>query len=90
MGFDLNGAWGPSALRILDFTADLSSQSTTEPRARTMRRSIPSLFPHDIVDQCEPHPCPSKAALSQAGPTWPRFGVTQIPFLQRMENLNLS
>jgi hypothetical protein len=38
-GFDLNGAWGPSALYILDFTA-LSSQATTEPQARIKRRSI--------------------------------------------------
>jgi hypothetical protein len=40
VGFDLNGAWGPSALHILDFTAALSSQSTTEPQARLKRRSI--------------------------------------------------
>jgi hypothetical protein len=40
MGFDLNGTWGASALHILDFTAALSSQSTTEPRARIMLRSI--------------------------------------------------
>jgi hypothetical protein len=40
MGFDLNGAWGPPALNILDFTAALSSQSTMEPQARIMRRSI--------------------------------------------------
>jgi hypothetical protein len=31
---------GPSALHIFDFTAALSSQSTTEPQARTMSRSI--------------------------------------------------
>jgi hypothetical protein len=40
MGFDLNGTWGPSALHILDFTAALSSQATTEPQARIKRRSI--------------------------------------------------
>jgi hypothetical protein len=40
VGFDLNGAWGPSALRILDFAAALSSQDTIEPLARIKRRSI--------------------------------------------------
>jgi hypothetical protein len=40
MGFDLNGAWGQSALNILDYTAALSSQSTMEPQARIMRRYI--------------------------------------------------
>jgi hypothetical protein len=40
MGFDLNGAWVPSVLHTLDFTDALSSQSTTEPQARTKRRSI--------------------------------------------------
>jgi hypothetical protein len=40
MGFDLNGAWGPSALHIPDFTVALSSQATTEPQARIKRRSI--------------------------------------------------
>jgi hypothetical protein len=40
MSFDLNGAWGPSALHILDFTAALSSHATTEPQARIKRRSI--------------------------------------------------
>jgi hypothetical protein len=40
MGFNLNGAWGPSSLRILDFTAALSSLSTTEPQVRIKRRSV--------------------------------------------------
>jgi hypothetical protein len=40
MGFNLNGAWGPSALRIVDFTSRLASQKTTEPEARIRRRSI--------------------------------------------------
>jgi hypothetical protein len=40
MGFDVNGAWGPSALHILELTAALSSQATTEPQARIKRRSI--------------------------------------------------
>jgi hypothetical protein len=40
MGFDLNGARGPSALRIVDFTSRLASQRTTEPQARIRRRSI--------------------------------------------------
>jgi hypothetical protein len=34
LAFDLNGAWGPSALRIVDFTSRLASQRTTEPQAR--------------------------------------------------------
>jgi hypothetical protein len=40
MGFDLNGAWGPSSLRILDFTAALSSLPTMEPQVRIKRRSV--------------------------------------------------
>jgi hypothetical protein len=40
MGLDLNGAWGPSALRIVDFTSRLASLRTTEPQARICRRSI--------------------------------------------------
>jgi hypothetical protein len=40
MVFDLNGAWGPSALHILDFTSALSSQATNEPQARIKCRSI--------------------------------------------------
>jgi hypothetical protein len=40
MGFDLNGAWSPSSLRILDVTAALSSLSTTEPKVRIKRRSV--------------------------------------------------
>jgi hypothetical protein len=40
MGFDLNGAWGQSALHILDFTVALSSQAMTEPQPRIKRRSI--------------------------------------------------
>jgi hypothetical protein len=40
MGFDLNGAWGPSAFRIVDFTSRLASQRTTKPQARIRRRSI--------------------------------------------------
>jgi hypothetical protein len=40
MGFDVNGALGPSALRIVDFTSRLASQRTTEPQARIRRRSI--------------------------------------------------
>jgi hypothetical protein len=40
MGFELNGARGPSALHSFDFTAALSSQSTTEPQVRIRRRSI--------------------------------------------------
>jgi hypothetical protein len=40
MGFDLKGTWVPSALHILDFTAALSSQSTTETQVRIKRRSI--------------------------------------------------
>jgi hypothetical protein len=40
MGFDLNGAWGPSSLRILDVTDALSSLSTTEPQVRIRRRSV--------------------------------------------------
>jgi hypothetical protein len=28
MGIDLNGAWGPSALRIIEFTSRLASQSS--------------------------------------------------------------
>jgi hypothetical protein len=43
MGFDLNGAWGPSALHILDFTAALSSHATTKPQARIKRRSIQAI-----------------------------------------------
>jgi hypothetical protein len=39
-GFDLNGAWGPSALHTLDVTAALSSQATTKPQARIKRSSI--------------------------------------------------
>jgi hypothetical protein len=44
IGFDLNGAWGPSALRIVDFTSRLASQRTTEPQARIRRRSIQAVF----------------------------------------------
>jgi hypothetical protein len=33
-------AWGPPALHILDFTAALSSQATSESKARIKRRSI--------------------------------------------------
>jgi hypothetical protein len=40
MGVDLNGAWGPSTLLILDFIVALNSPSTTEPQARIKRRSI--------------------------------------------------
>jgi hypothetical protein len=40
MGFDLNGTWGPSALHILDFTAALGSQATTEAQARIKRRPM--------------------------------------------------
>jgi hypothetical protein len=40
MGFDLNGARGPFTLHILDFTAALGSQATTDPQARIKRRSI--------------------------------------------------
>jgi hypothetical protein len=32
MGFDLDGAWGPPAQRILNFTAALDSQTATEPK----------------------------------------------------------
>jgi hypothetical protein len=40
MDFDLNGAWGPSALCIVDFPSRLASQRTTEPQARIRRGSI--------------------------------------------------
>jgi hypothetical protein len=40
MGIDLNGVWGPSSQGILDFTAALSSLSTTEPQVRIKRRSV--------------------------------------------------
>jgi hypothetical protein len=40
LGFDLNGAWGPSAPRIPDKTVGLGSRSTTEPQARIMRHSL--------------------------------------------------
>jgi hypothetical protein len=40
MGIDLNGAWGPSALRIIEITSRLASQRTTERQARIRRRSI--------------------------------------------------
>jgi hypothetical protein len=36
MGFDLDGAWGPSAQRILNFTAALDSQTATERKVVSM------------------------------------------------------
>jgi hypothetical protein len=39
-GFDLNGAWGPSSLRILDVRAALRSLFNTEPQVRIKRRSV--------------------------------------------------
>jgi hypothetical protein len=38
--FNLNIAWGPPELCILEFIAALASQSTTEPQARIKHRSI--------------------------------------------------
>jgi hypothetical protein len=72
---------GPPALHILDFTAALNSQATTEPQGRIKRCSIPSHLPGDLADECEPHPSASTAAFSQPGPIWAVDGVTRIPFL---------
>jgi hypothetical protein len=46
MGVDLNlnGACGPSAIHVLNFTAALSSQFTAEPEARIKLRFIPLIL----------------------------------------------
>jgi hypothetical protein len=71
MGFDFNGAWGPPALHILDFTSAPSSQATTEPQARIMHRSIHvisrtiSQMNASLISACQPLPFPN---LVQRGP----------------------
>jgi hypothetical protein len=80
MGSDLNGAWAPSSLRILDVTAALSSLSTTEPKVRIKRRSV-QVVSRTISVECEPHPRATAATLPQPGPTWALIGVARILFL---------
>jgi hypothetical protein len=78
-GFDLNGAWGPSSLRILDVTAALSSLSTTEPQVHIKRRSVQVVS--RTISQLNVSLIRARQPLPQSGPTWALTGVARILFL---------
>jgi hypothetical protein len=76
MGFDLNRAWGPSALLILDFTVSLSL-----PPARIGRRSIQVIYRTISPMNASLIRAAPAAALSQPGPIRAVDGVTRLPLL---------
>jgi hypothetical protein len=89
MGFDLNGAWGPSSLRIPDVTAGLQlfvHYGTSGTHQAALR---PSRLAHDLAVECEPHPRATAATLPQPGPTWAITGGDRILFLQHVDNFNM-
>ena len=50
VGFDLNGAWGPRALQILEHCSTLSSNISAEPKNIIARRAIQQVS--QVVSQC--------------------------------------